>query len=62
MVSASSRGNDLGRWFMGVLVPISEGEQVEFYLTNGGYSVWCTIASALWSVPSMHLLWCSDCS
>jgi hypothetical protein len=36
MVNTSSRGNELGRWFMGVVVPLGEGEQMEFYLTNGG--------------------------
>jgi len=36
MVSASSRGNELGRWFTGVVVPSGEeGETLEFYLTNG---------------------------
>lgn len=35
MVSASSRGNELGHWFTGVVVPLGEGERLEFYLTNG---------------------------
>ncbi len=35
MVSASSRGNELGRWFTGSVVPLAEDEQLEFYLTNG---------------------------
>ncbi|GFH15665.1 uncharacterized protein HaLaN_11934, partial [Haematococcus lacustris] len=35
MVSASSRGNALGRWFMGVVVPEGEGEMLDFFLTNG---------------------------
>ncbi len=35
MVSASSRGNHLGQWFTGTVVPLSENEQMEFFLTNG---------------------------
>jgi len=35
MVSASSRGNVLGTWKMATVVPATEGEEIEFYLSNG---------------------------
>jgi hypothetical protein len=36
MVSASSHGNAMGRWYSASVVPLDPGESMEFFVHNGG--------------------------